>query len=99
MFICSFLKYFKLVEIAMVQVFGSIKDEWCFNYLAFCKSKLCNRFTTNQNLMVRMFPKSCILYIILCMLFHMMNDEQNALAMVWEFRFKALESLEFGLFR
>jgi hypothetical protein len=30
--------------------------------------------------------------------FHTMNGKQNALAMVWEFRFKALESLEFGLF-
>jgi len=33
------------------------------------------------------------------MLFHTMNDEQNALAMVWEFRFKTSESLEFRLSR
>jgi len=26
-FDCSFLKYFKLVEIAMVQMFGSVKNE------------------------------------------------------------------------
>jgi hypothetical protein len=28
-----------------------------------------------------------------------MNDEQNALAMVWEFRFRTLKFLEFGLSR
>jgi len=54
-FDCSFLKYFKLVEIAMVQMFGSVKNEQCFNFLAFCKFKLHNRFTTNLNLVVIMF--------------------------------------------
>jgi hypothetical protein len=39
---CSFPKYFKLVEIAMVQVLWSSKDDQCFISLAFCKSKLWN---------------------------------------------------------
>jgi len=52
---CALSKYFKLVEIVMVQVFGSVEDEQCFNSLAFCKSKLCNRLPTNLGLVVRMF--------------------------------------------
>jgi len=52
---CALPKYFKLVEIVMVQVFGSVEDEQCFNSLAFCKSKLCNRLPTNLGLVVRMF--------------------------------------------
>jgi len=53
----AFFEYFKLAEIAMVQMFGSVEDEWCFNSLAFCKSKLCNRLSTNPSLMVRMFSQ------------------------------------------
>jgi hypothetical protein len=49
---CSFPNYFKLAKIAMVQVVGSVKDEWWFNFLAFCKSKLHNRFITDQGLVV-----------------------------------------------
>jgi len=41
----------------MVQVFGSVEDEWRFNSLAFCKSKLGNRLTTNLGLVVRMFSQ------------------------------------------
>jgi hypothetical protein len=36
----SFPKYFKLAKIAIVQVIGSVKDEYYLNSLAFCKSKL-----------------------------------------------------------
>jgi hypothetical protein len=39
----------------MVQMFGSVEDEQCFSSLAFCKSKLCNRLSTNPSLMVIMF--------------------------------------------
>jgi hypothetical protein len=52
---CAFPKYFKLVKIAMVQMFGNVKNEQCFNSIAFCKSKFCNSFTTNLGLVVRMF--------------------------------------------
>jgi len=54
-FACSFLEYFKLAEIAMVQMFGSVENEQCFIFLAFCKSKLHNRFTINLDLVVIMF--------------------------------------------
>ncbi len=57
LFTYSFLEYFKLVEIAMVQVIGSVKDERCFISLAFGKSKLCNRLRTNLGLVVKMFSK------------------------------------------
>jgi hypothetical protein len=33
------LEYFKLANIAIVQVLGSIENEQCFNSLASCKSK------------------------------------------------------------
>ncbi len=54
---CEFFEYFKSVEIAMVQMFGSVEDEWCFSSLAFCESKLCNRLTTNPSLTVWMFSQ------------------------------------------
>ncbi len=53
----AFSEYFKSVEIVMVQMFGSVEDEPCFSSLAFCKSKLCNRLTTNPSLMVKMFSQ------------------------------------------
>jgi hypothetical protein len=33
------LEYFKLANIAIVQVLGSVENEQCFNSLASCKSK------------------------------------------------------------
>jgi hypothetical protein len=53
-FTYSFPKYFKLVEIAMVQVHSNVEDEQCFNSLAFYKSKLRNQLTTNLGLVVKM---------------------------------------------
>jgi hypothetical protein len=53
LFAYSFLEYFKLVEIAMVQVIGSVEDEQCFISLTFGKSKLHNRL----GLVVRMFSQ------------------------------------------
>ncbi len=52
----SFLEYVKLVELAMVQIVGSMEDERCFSTLAFMKSKLQNRLTTHLPL-VRMFAQ------------------------------------------
>ncbi len=42
MFTCSFVEYFKLAKFAMVQLLGRVKNEWYFNFLTCCKSKLCN---------------------------------------------------------
>jgi len=43
------------LEIAMVQVLGSMEDEHFFKFLAFCKSKLHIRISNNLGLMIRMF--------------------------------------------
>jgi hypothetical protein len=48
-------RYFKLVVIAMVQVFGSVEDDKCFSVLALYKYKLCNQFTNNLGLVVEKF--------------------------------------------
>ncbi len=37
--VCSFPKYVKLVEMAMVQIVGNVEDEHYFFTLAFMKSK------------------------------------------------------------
>jgi hypothetical protein len=47
--------YIKVVEIAMVQILGSIEDEKTLNNLTFMKSKLHNRLTTHLDLCVHMF--------------------------------------------
>jgi len=63
----AFPEYFKLVAIAMEQVFGSVKDEHCFSSLAFCKSKLRNRLLTNLGSVVIMFSqKFYTLHNFLC---------------------------------
>jgi hypothetical protein len=41
-----FPKYLKVIEIAMVDVFSFVEDEWCFNFVAFLKNKVRNRLTT-----------------------------------------------------
>ncbi len=50
-----FLAYFKLLEIAMVQVLGSMEDVHCFNFSVFKKSKLCTQLTNNLCIVVRIF--------------------------------------------
>ncbi len=57
LFVYSFPKYFKLVEITMVQVISNIKDEQCFISLASYNFKLCNQLTTNLGLVLRMFSQ------------------------------------------
>ncbi len=56
----SFLKYVKLVELAMVQIVGNMEDERRFSTLAFMKSK----FWTGS------LPTYHLLYI-LCKISHM----------------------------
>ncbi len=48
-------KQCKLVEICMVQIFGFVEDEWCFNILPSMKSKVHNRLNTHIDLCVKMF--------------------------------------------
>ncbi len=42
MFTCSFVEYFKLAKITMVQVLSRIKNVSYLNFSTCCKSKLCN---------------------------------------------------------
>ncbi len=39
----------------MVQVFGSVEDDGCFDVLALYKYKLCNQFTNNLGLVVKVY--------------------------------------------
>jgi hypothetical protein len=55
--VCSFLEYVKLLEMAMVQTMGSVKNERCFSMLAFMKSKLHNKLTTYLPLVFQMFAQ------------------------------------------
>jgi hypothetical protein len=48
-------KYIKLVEIAVLQVIGSMEDELCFNMFNFMKTKLRNKLMTHLDLVTRMF--------------------------------------------
>ncbi len=50
-------KYFKLVEISIVMVLGSMEDECCFSTLFLTKFKLKNRLTNPFDLVVRMFAQ------------------------------------------
>jgi len=56
-FVYNFLEYVKLVEMAMVQIMGSVEDEHSLFMLAFMKSHLCNRLITHLPLVVRMFTQ------------------------------------------
>jgi hypothetical protein len=56
-FFSSFSKYVKLVELAVVQIVGSVEDEKCFSTLALMKSILRNTFTTHLTLVVCMFAQ------------------------------------------
>jgi hypothetical protein len=50
--ISSFLEYVNFVELAVVHLIGSVKDEKCFATLAFMKSKLCNKLTAHVPIVV-----------------------------------------------
>jgi hypothetical protein len=51
----SFPKFVKLIELAMVQIIGSVEDGRCFSMLAILISKLHNMFITHLPLVVHMF--------------------------------------------
>ncbi len=46
------LEYIKLVELVVVQMIGSIKDECCFSTFTFMKTKLNNRLTKHVELVI-----------------------------------------------
>jgi hypothetical protein len=52
----SFLKYLKLVKVAMIMhVFGSIENECCFSLVSFLKNKLHNHLNPHLELLVVMY--------------------------------------------
>jgi len=54
----AFPEYYRLAEIAVVQVLGSVEDERCFSSLAFLKNKLRNSLDTHLECVVGMYsPK------------------------------------------
>jgi hypothetical protein len=50
-----FLEFFKLVEIAIVQMLGLMEDDQTFSTFSFMKSKLRNRFNEHLNIVVGMY--------------------------------------------
>jgi hypothetical protein len=56
------LKWFKLVEICMVQVLGSTKDERCFSTFSFMKNKVRNRLNTHLDMCVKMFGHTFFIF-------------------------------------
>jgi hypothetical protein len=41
-----------LVELVVVQVIGSVKDEWCFSAFTFMKTKLNNQLMKHLELVI-----------------------------------------------
>jgi hypothetical protein len=52
-----FLKYLKVVKIAMVHVLGFVEDERCFNFVTFSKNKVWNRLNNHLELVVSMYAQ------------------------------------------
>jgi hypothetical protein len=50
-------EFFRLVELVIVMVLGSVEDERTFSTLTFMKSKLRNHLTTHFDLVVKMYAQ------------------------------------------
>jgi hypothetical protein len=81
--VCQMSKYIKLAKIAIIQVLGSIEDEWCFNTLSFMMSKLQNRLTTHLVLVICMFVQK--FYTFGNFLYHQTIEEWKAFHSVYAF--------------
>ncbi len=68
----SFLEYFKLAEIAIAHVLGSVKDECCFSSLAFLKNKLWATLDPHLPLVVGMYNQKFYILKTFHMLLHLM---------------------------
>lgn len=53
----AFPEYFRLAEVALVHVLGSVEDERCFSSLAFLKNKLRNCLNEHLQLVVGMYSQ------------------------------------------
>jgi hypothetical protein len=54
LFMMKMLKWFKFVEICMLQVLGSLEDERCFSTFSFMKNKVHNRLNMHLDMCVKM---------------------------------------------
>lgn len=79
----KFLKYFKLVEFAIVVVLGNVENECTFSTIIFMKSKLRNHLTTNLDLVVSMYVQ-CV-FILQTFPFHIANT-QKQISMGWNYK-------------
>jgi hypothetical protein len=70
----NFLEYVKLVEMAMVQIVGSVEDERCFSTLAFMKSKCHNRLITHLPLVWIFAQRFYTLQNFLYAIFFVLNN-------------------------
>jgi len=51
----SFLEFFKLAKITIIQVLGLVEDEWTFSILSFLNFELRNCFNEHLSIVVRMY--------------------------------------------
>jgi hypothetical protein len=51
------LEYIKITKVTIVQIFGLMEDERCFNTLNFMKSTLQNNLTTHVDLVICMIAQ------------------------------------------
>jgi hypothetical protein len=65
------LKYVKLIELAMVYIIGSTKDERCLVIVAFMKSNFCNTFITHLPWVVCILCACLHIDYTLCKISHM----------------------------
>jgi len=77
----AFSEYYKLIEVAIVQVLGSIEDERCFSSLAFVKNKPRNSLDPHQENVVEMYSQKIftletflIMMLVTSGLKELMND-------------------------
>ena len=79
----------RVVEIAHVQVLGSVEDEKTLSSLSFLKSKLRNRHTTHLDLAVRMFAQG--FYTLNTFPYQVPNVESESLeGLLWRGRVNVL---------
>ncbi len=50
-------EYFKLIELAIVVILGSVENEHTFSTITFMTSKLKNQLTINLDMAVRMYAQ------------------------------------------
>ncbi len=53
--VVHFYEFMKLAKLVIVQVIGSVEDEFFFSTLSFTKSMLWNRLVGHLNIAIRMF--------------------------------------------